>query len=75
MKGYDIPIFWNTDETKQLEDMGIEPNLLDFVERVVRFYSVEAITSYEGKYCRIWAGGDSFISPLSMMEVQLLLDS
>jgi hypothetical protein len=76
MKGYDIPIFWHTDETRNAEDAGLDVDFSQCIERILCFYSICAIAPYENnQYCKIWVYGESFVSPLSYTEVKLLLDS
>lgn len=72
-----IPVFFNTDETLQLEDLGIESNLADCELRDVTFYNINYISPYLDKdntYTTIASNGTSFISPLSTDEVENLIE-
>lgn len=72
-----IPIYYNTESTKTLNDLGIEYNLSDCDIRDVIFLHINVIGRYieddiEGT--TIYANGREFISPLKINEVKELYE-
>jgi hypothetical protein len=72
-----IPIYYNTESTKTLNDLGIEYNLSDCDIRDVIFLHINVIGRYieddiEGT--TIYANGREFISPLKINEVRKLIE-
>lgn len=72
-----IPIYYNTESTTTLNDLGIEYNLSDCDIRDVIFLHINVIGRYieddiEGT--TIYANGREFISPLKINEVKELYE-
>jgi len=72
-----IPIYYNTESTTTLNDLGIEYNLSDCDIRDVIFLQINAIGRYiendiEGT--TIYANGVEFISPLKINEIRKLIE-
>jgi hypothetical protein len=72
-----IPIYYNTESTKTLNDLGIEYNLSDCDIRDVIFLHINVIGRYieddiEGT--TIYANGREFISPLKINEIRKLIE-
>ena len=76
-----LPIFWHTDETKLIEELGIDSKSDDDFEgydkREVIFYQISGITKYQNKdlYTRIYANGDMFVCSLPLNKVEKLIDN
>lgn len=77
MKGLELPIFSHTDETRNLNDAGLNYNYLDCEVSVMRFYRID-ITSPEKDddklYTAIGSNGSSYICPLNPKKVEELID-
>jgi hypothetical protein len=68
IKPVTIPIFHHTDQTANLEEMGLDDktSLEDCEERDMTFYNIDATDYYlenDIKYGSIICGGQVFISP------------
>ena len=77
-----LPIFFNTEETNLLEDLGIEnknteaDEFDEYEKRDLIFYSITAIFKYlgEDKYTTILSNSDKFICCLPIEKVEKLID-
>jgi hypothetical protein len=73
MKGIDIPIFFETEESQVLRDVGIETSLSKSEIRTIRFYNIDAITpevdDSNGKCTMIYSSGYRFISPENIKTI------
>jgi hypothetical protein len=72
-----LPIFFNTEETYQKEELGIETSLEEAELKHTTFYSIDVITPYienDNEYCKIYAGGSEFICSLPVKEVEKLVE-
>lgn len=71
-----LPIFYNTDETAHLEDLGIDTKLSDCDVKQIYFINIDAVSTYEEcmkEYAKIHCNGTTFISTLTVDEVVLLI--
>lgn len=75
-----LPIFWHSDETALLEDLGLENKDPDefngYEKRELIFYNISAISKYcgEDKYTNVYANNDKFICCLPINKVEKLID-
>lgn len=75
-----LPIYYHTDESSLLDDLGIEQE--DSFEKMeVRemiFYNINAIAKYieneKEVACRIFSNGDAFLCKLLFEEVEKIID-
>lgn len=72
-----LPIFWNNDDTKLLEDVGMDDEISmdDYDIRMLTFYSISVIWPYEkGKYTALRSDGETFVCSKSFKETKQLID-
>lgn len=72
-----IPIYYDTDEIKRRQELGIEVSLYESAVRNAFFYKISAVSSMrEGEtfHAVIDTGGESYVSALSPKEVVDLID-
>jgi hypothetical protein len=73
---FEIEVLWHTDETRPLDELGIDFDFADCEHRLMTFYRIDAISPNlgDGKdYCNIHSGGDKWISPNSYNFVKQAL--
>lgn len=83
MKPLIIPCFFNTEETSQMEDLGITPGVEDLEERLVHFFQIDSLyRGYEktksGEKVEItclWSCGSSYQSPLKIERILEMIQS
>lgn len=72
-----LEIFFNTEETSTLRNVGVDYTLRHCTKREMTFYNVNAISPYvddDGEeYCTIHANGDEFIANASYGVVSNLI--
>lgn len=71
-----LPILFETDNTCQLEVIGMDFKLSDCDIRETTFYYINAVSSYLENginYTTIHSNGDGFICPLEKREVERLI--
>jgi len=74
-----IDVLWHTEETGELDKIGIEYDVSKLIRKKCAFYVINAITPttefqppYE--YCKILSNGDQFVIPMRMDEVLKLIE-
>jgi hypothetical protein len=71
----ELNVLWNTDKTRQNEELGIDSEVSDYDLKKCTFYKIDALIPYdwtkeEDGFCRIMTGGETFIIPLLYEEVK-----
>jgi len=73
----ELPIYFNTDETSNLEKMGIDSHVKNCEVRLMTFFAINAIGSAKEsddfEYGIIYTGDGSFSSVLTYKELKELL--
>lgn len=74
MRGFiDIEVIWNTDETDQKSELGLEVLLSECEKREVRFFEIAALNNFfdtdNTRYTQIHANGTAFYTNYSVDEV------
>lgn len=73
---FEIEVLWHTDETRPLDELGIDYDPDDCEKILMTFYRIDAISPNlwnDKKYCNIHVGGDKWITPNSYNFVQQAL--
>jgi len=74
----ELPIFWNTDDTKVLEDCGLvdQVDFKDYQIRVLTFYHINIIYKFDNQdsYTVIVTNGDTYVCALPIHKVELMID-
>lgn len=74
-----LPVYVYDEATASAESMGIETNITDSDIQDARFYHIDHITSYPleggGSIGVIASGGSQMLSPMSMDELQELIEN
>ena len=75
----ELPIYFNTDETANLEKMGLDSHVKNCEIRLMTFFAINAIGSAresdDFEYGIIYTGDESFSSVLTYTELKELLNS
>lgn len=79
MKSIKLPVLFLNDNDLELTELGIKSES-DCVPEIIGmlFYNIDAIShiTHRGQKCTcIYSGGTEFISPLSIYEVQQILEA
>lgn len=72
MIGVNIPVFYDTDKSDEVELLGEDDPFPYYETREVTFYRIDAVSIHRDKgrdYGRIHSGGDCFTSPWSKQEI------
>ncbi len=70
-----LPIFFHTEETSSLEDMGLESSVNSCEVENVIFYHIDAIHAFKEKdKTTIISSGQTFICNLPVEEVEKLIE-
>jgi hypothetical protein len=74
----ELQIYFNTDETDNLEKMGIESDVRNCETRFMTFYTINAIGSAKEKdgfeHGLIYTGDESFSSVLTYEELKQIIN-
>lgn len=73
----DIEILWHTDETKKLENSGVDVDPSELERKTITFYRVDVISPYkwddDNMFCKITAGGETWITPYEYEVVRSMI--
>jgi hypothetical protein len=73
----ELPIYFNTDETANLEKMGLDSHVKNCEVKLMTFFAINAIGSAKEsdgfEYGIIYTGDESFSSVLTYKELKELL--
>lgn len=74
----ELEIYFNTDETQNLEKMGLESHVSNCEKRFMTFYVINAIGSSKEsdgfEHGLVYAGDESFSSVLTYAELRQVLN-
>lgn len=77
MSPFDIEVLWHTDETKALDNAGVDVKSEDLERRTITFYNIDAISPYkwddDNMFCKINAGGETWIAAYDYECVKQML--
>lgn len=79
MKPLKIKVLWNTDETSDLERLGIDSNWDDYDEKLVTIYHIDSITPLEVdkeklEYSRIITFNTIYVVRMPFEQLDSLID-
>lgn len=73
----DIEVLWHTDETRVLNDSGIDVDVDDLERKTITFYSVDVISPYkwdkDHMFCKINSGGEVWIAAYEYEDVKMMI--
>lgn len=80
-KQISLPIFWHTDETANLSEIGVDFKMNDCRIKEITFYNIDCICSCDGDgdnekeiYTKVFSSGQNFICSKHIDEVRKLID-
>ena len=74
-----LPIYWNTDESTSIKDLGLDVKSSQLETKKVDFYCIDVVlpcANDNEQYIEstIIVGGEEFYSPLSVMNIKLRIN-
>lgn len=74
----ELKCLWHTDDTRPMEELGLDYKVDDLERRVVTFYRIDAISRNDfddnHSFCNIHSGGEKWICVYSYAAVKSLLN-
>ena len=79
MQSIELDVFYHSDETRSLDDIGIAFDWDDLETRKITFYNIDAISPHkvdnEFLYSKIFIGGEIFICNKHYNELKSLIEA
>lgn len=73
----EIEVLWHTEETRKLDDAGIDFNIDEVIWKTITFYTIDVISpnlwDKTHSFCNIHAAGDKWIAPYTYEHVKQMI--